>query len=185
MKELKKDKEELERSKVFFRKLHEEYMQLITEDKDYIDLLGEDKNGNKLYGVNEIFTIVKHENLPPEVQGYLNEVPVDTQYYPGTNLKWNKFNKQGLMMYSVRDEVNKVIEEATTEHTRKIRKKQNKLIKRLFKKRIVQFEITPYMSEKKKKLTRIANAIIKAARKMKDYNITLDDLMTGKATLED
>ena len=88
-------------------------------------------------------------------------------------------------MKDVQSHVNKVVDEATTQHTEKMRKKQNRLIRKLFKKRVIQFEITPNMSEKRKKLTRIANAIIKAARKMKDYNISLDDLMSGKATLGD
>lgn len=87
------------------------------------------------------------------------------------------------MMSDVKEHVQQVIENSTTKYSRELKNKQTKLVKRLFKKRIVQFDINPNMTEKQKKLRRVANAIMIAAKKMKEHNITLDELMSGQKSL--
>lgn len=87
------------------------------------------------------------------------------------------------MMREVKEEVDRVFEESTTKYSQNTKRRQESLLKKLFKKRIVQFAITSDMPEKKQRLAKVANAIILAARKMKDSGITLDDLMSGKKKL--
>lgn len=121
----------------------------------------------KLYNPNECFTIVNKEVVDYESFEPNSQTLPPTEYFPGTTWLWNNIDLKRLLMKDVEESVNRVVEEATTLYSKEIRKKQKKLVKRIFKKRLVQFEIKPEMSEKRKKLTRLANAIIKAARKMK------------------
>lgn len=72
-----------------------------------------------------------------------------------------------LMMKDVEEDVNKMFVEATVLYTKEVRQKQKKFVKNIFKKAMFQFEIKPEMSEKKKKLTMFANAIIRAARQIR------------------
>lgn len=184
IKELKKDKEDLERSKAKFKVMQAELLQMIQEDKDE-----QDNSKSKpritldMFTVNNHFTIVNKEVIDPESHDLGSDMLPKTIYYPGTNWKWNQFDMKRLMMKDVKEQVEKAIEESTTKYSKEMRKRQDKLVKRLFKKRIVKFDITPNMSEKKKKLTRIANAILDAARKMKEANITLDEIISGEKTL--
>ena len=58
---MQKEKEELIRSRKFFKKLQEEYLSLIAEDKI------PDKNGeerNQLFTINDNFTIINDELDP-------------------------------------------------------------------------------------------------------------------------
>lgn len=95
----------------------------------------------------------------------------------------NLFDEKSMMMREVKEEVDRVFEESTTKYSQNTKRRQESLLKKLFKKRIVQFAITSDMPEKKQRLAKVANAIILAARKMKDSGITLDDLMSGKKKL--
>ena len=133
--------------------------------------------------INSNFTIINKEVIDPESYDINSQDLPEPDLYPGTNWKWNQFNMKRLMMSDVKEHVQKMIEESTTKYSKQLRIKQEKLVKRLFKKRHITFDITPNMSEKKKKLTRIANAIIVAARKMREQDITLEDLMAGKKKL--
>ena len=133
--------------------------------------------------INSNFTIVNKEVIDPESYDINSEILPEAKFYPGTNWKWNQFNMKRLMMSDVKEHVQKMVDESKTKNTRELRQKQNSLVRRLFKKRAIKYEDAINMSNKsakKKKLARVANAIIIAARKMKEHNITLDELMSGQ-----
>ncbi|CAI2387120.1 unnamed protein product [Moneuplotes crassus] len=195
IKELKKEKEDLVRSKANYIALQKELGKLVASnamDPRESKAVGNQSSsmvqpkGEHEFDVewlNDHFTIVNKEVIDPESYDVNSAELPSIQYYPGTNWKWNQFNMKRLMMSDVKDHVEKMAQEVTTTHSKEQKKRQEKLVAKLFKKRIVQFDILPNMSDKKKKLTRIANAIIVAARKMKEHNITLEELMSGEKTL--
>ena len=176
VKELKKDQEDLVKSKAEFRKIQKELDEL-RKGAGELSLehvvTGKSKTGDKkpkrdkIFSANEGFTIINKEVIDYESYEPTSQALHDTEWFPGTKWLWNKFDLKRLLMKDVEENVNRIVEEATTLYSKAVRKKQKKLVKRIFRKRLVQFEIKPEYSEKRKKLTNLANAIIKAARKMK------------------
>ena len=113
------------------------------------------------------FTIMNKETSDCESCDLNSNTLPEAPYYPGTKWKWNNINIKRLMMKDVEEDVDKMFQEATILYRQEVKRKQKNLVGKVFKKSLVQFEITPNMSEKKKKLTRFANAIMRAARKIK------------------
>ena len=182
IKELKKDQEDLVKSRAEFKRIQRELNDLRSgggNNRNKGDLGAENIDTKKgkgilkkrqttqLFKATEGFTIINKEVVDYESFEPNSQNLPETDYFPGTKWLWNKIDLKRLLMKDVEESVNKVVEEATTLYSMAVRNKQKKLVKRIFRKKLVQFEIKEGFSEKRKKLTRLANAIIIAARKMK------------------